>query len=378
MFYILRNSFMPNTASANRALAYYKAMDVIGVEAKVIILQADAHQSRIDYVFKHLIIEYWWENGFQSRNKYYRRIQYFLNLRRFLKQVKPGDKVYIYGSSHGIHSLLKKKGVGVYLEVTEHPLVHPVITRFGRNTHKKAIDDCRQLNRLFVISNYLKQYYIEEGVPEGVIHVINMFVDVKRFDGLFRSSKDRYICYCGNGNNKKDKVDNLINVFSSIAARFPDVNLMIVGPTQQPYSDEKNNVELVRELGLEDRVTFTGILPSNQIPQILINAELLALDRPNTLQNKAGFATKLGEYLLSGRPVVVTSIGDVPLFLKDKESALVVEPDNPDAFAEKIVWALNNKNDADMIGERGREVASREFNSMIETKKLVSFIQPDC
>ncbi len=374
MFYILRNSYMPNTASANRALAYYKSMDELGVEAKVIVLQADAKQSKIDYVFKHVKIEYWWKNSLQSRNKYYRRIQYYLNLSKFLKLVKPDDKVYIYGSSHGIHSLLKKKSIEVYLEVTEHPLVHPVITRFWGNTHKKAIDDCKQLKGLFVISNYLKQYYIEEGVPEGVIHVINMFVDVKRFDGLSRTSKERYICYCGNGNNKKDKVDVLIKVFSSLSAKFPDVNLTIVGPTQQPYSDETDNVELVRELGLKDRVTFTGILPSNQIPQILINAELLALDRPDTLQNKAGFATKLGEYLLSGRPVVVTSIGDVPLFLKDKESALVVEPDNPDAFAKKIEWALNNRNDTDIIGEKGRDVALHEFNSLLETKKMIASI----
>lgn len=371
MFYILRNSYMPNTASANRALAYYKSMDELGVEAKVIVLQADAKRSKIDYVFKHVKIEYRWENGLQSRNRYYRHLQYFLNLWKFLKQVKPNDKIYIYGSSHGIHSLLKKKGVEVYLEVTEHPLIYPVTTRFWGNTHSKAIEDSKRLNGLFVISNYLKQYYIEEGVPADLIHVINMFVDVKRFDGLSRTSKERYICYCGNGNNKKDKVDNLIKVFSSVAVKFPDVNLTIVGPTQQPYSDEKDNVELVHELGLEKRVSFTGVLPAEKIPQILINAELLALDRPNTLQNKAGFATKLGEYLLSGRPVVVTSIGDVPLFLKDKESALVVEPDNPEAFAEKIIWVLNNRNDADIVGEKGREVALREFNSLLETKKMI-------
>lgn len=70
------------------------------------------------------------------------------------------------------------------------------------------------------------------------------------------------------------------------------------------------------------------------MPQMLKNAEALVLDRPNSLQAQYGFPTKLGEYLLTGNPVVVTKVGDIPLYLKDGVSALLSEDRNPKEFAE--------------------------------------------
>lgn len=373
MFYILRSSFKPNTASANRAIAYYKAIDDLGVDAKVVILQADKDRSRITIPFKCLKVEYWWER-FKCNSKVARRVQYFWNLIKFINKVQTGDKVYIYGFSHGLHSLLTKKNIDVYLEVTEHPFVHPVSTRFLFNTHHNSIDDCKRLSGLFVISDFLKKYYIKEGVPESIIHIVNMFVDVSRFNGIKKEGKERYICYCGNGNNRKDKVNELIKVFATISGRFPDVNLLIVGPMQQYYRDEEDNVKLVQELSIQNRVVFLGLLPAKDIPQVLVNAELLALDRPDTLQNKAGFPTKLGEYLLSGTPVVVTTVGDIPLFLKDQESALLVSPGDSKGYASKIMWALEHSEEARLIGEKGQAVAKEYFNSITETNKLVNLV----
>lgn len=373
MFYILRNSFSPNTASSNRALAYYKAMDGMGVDAKIIVLQPDKKKSRIEDDYKSLKVQYCWSESV-SNNKVLRRVRYYLNIFRFVKSLRKGDKVYIYGSLPIIHRLVNKKGIDVYVEVTEHPQIYPLKTRFTGNTLKTAMADCQKLSGLFVISNNLQEFFSSHGVNKDRIHIINMMVDAHRFDNIVKGGEKRYICYCGNGNNKKDKVDELIKVFKSVSEKFQDVSLYIIGPKQQVYKDEQDNVELVRRLGLQDRVVFTGILPASEIPQMLVNAELLALDRPDTLQNRAGFPTKLGEYLLSGTPVVATTIGEIPYFLKDGETALLASPNNSEDFAQKILWALEHPEYAKEIGEKGKQLALASFNAEIETKKLMSVI----
>ena len=373
MFYILRNTFSPNGASSNRAMAYYRAMDAMGIEGTIVVLKPDVKESRIEEHFNHLKVEHCW-NKTSTSNKLFKRLYFYVSVFKFLRQLKRGDKVYVYGSLPCIHKLVKKKGVDTYLEVTEHPDVYPLKTRFWGNTAKRANEDCQKLKGLFVISQGLKSYFSGHDVPESRIHIINMIVDAGRFDGLKRNPDKRYVCYCGNGNNRKDKVDELILSFKNISESFPDVHLMIVGPKKQVYKEEKDNVELVNELGLNDKVTFTGALPADRIPQILVNAEVLVLKRPDTLQNRAGFATKLGEYLASGSLVIASTVGDIPLFLVDGVSALLVPPGNSAAFEKKLTWALNHQEESRLIGERGKMVAKQSFDSMIETKKMMDVI----
>ena len=373
MFYILRSTFFPNGASSNRALAYYRAMDSMGIEGKIVVLAPDARCSRIEDEYRHLQVEYFW-NKLIASNKLFRRFYYYLSIARFMRSLKKGDKVYVYGSLPCIHQLVQKKSVGVYLEVTEHPSIYPLKTRFFWNTPKKAFEDCQKLKALFVISTNLKDCYVKAGVEENKVHIINMLEDTQRFEGLARNPEMRYVCYCGNGNNRKDKVDELIYSFKKVSSSFPDVNLMLVGPTKQVFEGEKDNVSLVKELGLENRVTFTGLLPAERIPQILVNSEVLVLKRPDTLQNRAGFATKLGEYLSSGSLVIATTVGDIPRFLTDGESALLVPPDDLDSFEHKLAWALSHPAEGRVIGQKGKKVAEKNFNSMIETKKMMDVI----
>ena len=149
--------------------------------------------------------------------------------------------------------------------------------------------------------------------------------------------------------------------------------MYIIGKTPSA-SDESGNLQLIETLGLKDRVVFTGVVPAADMPQLLTNAAVLALARPDNLQAKNGFPTKLGEYLLTGNPVVVTKVGDIPLFLKDGESALLAEAGNSQEFADKLCWALENPKEAQVIGKNGREVAMQNFNSAIETEKIIKSI----
>ena len=154
----------------------------------------------------------------------------------------------------------------------------------------------------------------------------------------------------------------------------PDVKLYIIGKTPDK-DDVSGNLKLIENLGVKSSVVFTGIVSAAEMPQILKNATVLALDRPDSLQAQCGFPTKLGEYLLTENPVVVTKVGDIPLFLKDGETALLSEERNPQEFSSKLLWALEHPEEAVEIGKAGAQVAMREFNYLNETKKIIKAIQ---
>ena len=141
--------------------------------------------------------------------------------------------------------------------------------------------------------------------------------------------------------------------------------------------DESGNLKLVEGLGIKDKVVFTGIIPATEMPQMLKNATIVALARPDSLQAQCGFPTKLGEYLLSENPVVVTKVGDIPLFLSDNETALLSRERNPEEFASKMIWVIDHPQEAETIGRKGAEVALREFNYLTESKKIIDTITRD-
>ena len=368
MLYVVFAAYKPNQAPTNRMLAIMKGFDELGVEARLVFLYPNIDCDRLEEGrFKHIKVEYLWNNR-RWHNKYFRFLCSFIDAQRFAKSLEAGDSVLLFGGAGYIHYFTAIDGIKVYQERTEHPMVNPLELPFMQKRYIKHIPD---LDGVFVISYGLTRVMEEFGAKN--VHVVNMLVDSSRFDSLKKTCKEKYIAYCGTASNNKDGVDDLIKAFAIVVRSHPDVTLKIMGKAPSK-DDESGNMRLVEKLGVKDKVDFTGVVKSQDMPQMLKNATIVALARPDSIQAQCGFPTKLGEYLLSENPVVVTRVGDIPLFLCDKETALLSQDKNPEQFASKIIWALEHPEEAAEIGRRGAQVALRAFNYLTEAKKVIEVI----
>lgn len=374
MIYFLNFQYNPNTAAENRLQAYYKALDKMNIKAQIVYVHPDGHYNKVSEKYNNISIEYLW-SPFMLYRGIFRRITLFKYLRKFLKRLKRGDIVYTYNVSLMTKMCQEIDGIRVFAERTEHPQAsdgfpHPLLSL----NNQEYLETVKRLDGLFVISESLKEYYSKLGLDQFKIMIINMTVDPSRFINVHKTpGVEKYIAYCGTASNNKDGVDQLIKAFAIVVKKHPEYKLYIIGKTPSKLQ-RFGNQELVKELQLENNVVFTGVISFKEMPQILMNASALALDRPNNLQAKYGFPTKLGEYLLTGNPVVVTRVGDIPLFLNDMESALIAEPENPHAFADKLNWVIEHPRESKLIGKNGKRIAMENFNYLIETKKIVEII----
>ena len=262
-----------------------------------------------------------------------------------------------------------------YNEQTEHPLVSGLGSHLYHISLSKCIKYTKKLDGLIVISEALKQFYINSGLSANKVHVINMIVDSSRFDNLVQSeSRVKTIVYCGAGfTNEKDGVVDLVKAFSKINRIESEVKLLLVGnPRNEEIKEEIKDI--VERSGMTNNVIVTGKVPSTDIPLILKDASVLVLCRPDNMQAKYGFPTKLGEYLLSGNPVVATNVGDIHLFLEDGVDIMLATPGNLDEFANKIKQLIDNKELASLIGKNGQSKALQFFNSKIESEKLIGLL----
>jgi glycosyltransferase involved in cell wall biosynthesis len=106
------------------------------------------------------------------------------------------------------------------------------------------------------------------------------------------------------------------------------------------------------------------------VKKYLSECRILVITRQSTIQTKAGFPTKLGEYFATGKPILLTNFGDIEKYFEDGTDVILAECGNPESIAHKIKWMIQNQDASKMISERGYNKA----RDILEFKKSVNRI----
>jgi len=273
--------------------------------------------------------------------------------------------------------LSRLMGAAYILEKNERPFLNAEQSRLWESYAYVYTHTVYKLyDGVIVISNFLQRYFTQLIRHNAKLLKLPILVDVDTFclHPAQQPVAGRYIAYCGLLNEAKDGVVTLMRAFALIGSDFPDVKLVLVGDSYRNSQIPAFRVK-AETMGISDRVIFTGQRGRDEIPAYLCNATALALARPASQQAEAGFPTKLGEYLATGNPTVITRVGEIDTYLQDGVSTYFVEPDNTEAFAERLRHVLTNPDEAVLVGQRGREVAKRWFDYRSNGLVLFEYIK---
>lgn len=148
----------------------------------------------------------------------------------------------------------------------------------------------------------------------------------------------------------------------------PPATLQLAGVFQPPTLLQ----ELQSVMGWH-RVQYLGWLSRQQIPALLSKARvglLLFLPEPNHIH---ALPNKLFEYMAAGIPFVAS---DFPLWRElGRDAGLFVDPQNPKEIAQAIQWLLDHPDQAQVMGQRGRQLVEQEYNWERESQKLLTLYQ---
>lgn len=248
-------------------------------------------------------------------------------------------------------------------ERTEHPEVVAPTGPYGSALLHTYYRYCLpQFAGIFAITQPLLMFLLAKTKPEANGVVVNMIVDTTRFP-VARAGAERRsgeIVHAGSLVDRKDGVGTLVKALALVRCMpgTAEAYVSLYGPPAGAPEVE----DLVSELGLpEGAVRLQGLVPSTEIPGHLANADALALARPDSMQARYGFPTKLGEYLASGTPTVCTSVGQIPRFLTDRKTAFLAPPGDIQAFAKALHAALTDP-DRLAVAEAAKELADSAFS----------------
>ena len=394
LIHFYQNSPFPyGMAAAKRRLCYIKGLKAAGDEINVIICNKVFERGKDDGMpakGQYRGTPYCYINGkhkYPKWNKLMRGLDWIVigPIRTFfysLRHVRKGDIVYVYLYPLFLQFMIllasKIKGAKTIKETCEHPSSLRM-----KNKARKLLDWIEyhlimpQYDGFIAISTSLEDFVNKYKKASAKVIRIPILVDSEPYNIDFSQIQSPfdvpYIIHTGTMYEQKDSISKILHAFTKLKQDYTlPCKLVFTGKDSDPRRCKyKKEIE---QLGLTGDVVLMGYVSNEEILKLQHFAALSIIYKSNNLQTQNCFPTKLGEMLMSQIPVVMTTIGEVNLYLESGVSAYLFEEDDENQLVQHIHTILSKPQEARIIAKRGHDVAMSSFNPIVQGERLSEFI----
>ena len=206
--------------------------------------------------------------------------------------------------------------------------------------------------------------------PEHV-HVVRSAPDLTRFtpvppDPALKRGKQHLVCYLG-VMGPQDGVDYALRAIARLRDDLgrDDIHAAFIG-SGDAFDDL---VALSRELGLEDRVEFTGRVPDATVQAYLSSADVCLAPDPLNPLNDVSTMNKIVEYMAMSRPIVSFDLSEARVSAGD--AAVYATPNDEGEFASLVAELLDDPARRAEMGALGRERVERSLSWSTSRERLL-------
>lgn len=229
----------------------------------------------------------------------------------------------------------------------------------------------RLSERLIAVSCALKDGLISCRISKDKIHVISHGIKVRDFDvnqqeihtkrrALKLLPEEIIIGIVGRLTPVKNH-ELFLRAAKWVSERNENCRFLIVGdgPLRQ-------NLEyLARDLSIANRVIFTGWV--KRIAPLVHLMDMMVMT-----SRSEGFGYVLLEGMACGKPIISTSVSEIPRIIIHEKTGLLVPPGNHQAIAKSIELLVRNKKLREEMGKRAREGVAARFRIDREVEDTIS------
>ena len=217
----------------------------------------------------------------------------------------------------------------------------------------------RNVDKVISISEFTKRELIKYvGVCEENIRIVYLGLDHKIYKPVsenrailqkFGLPEDvKVILYVGSELPRKN-LPTLIKAFGELRKQYGNVKLIKVGNAHSSHG-RKKLMKLINELGLDNDVIFTGVVPEGELPQLYNAADLYVY--PSIYE---GFGMPILEAMACGCPVIISKAAALPEVAGD--AAIAVDLYDIDAWVKAMYSMLTDDSLKNQMIGKGLERA---------------------
>jgi len=247
---------------------------------------------------------------------------------------------------------------------------------------------CRVANHVITTNETYRKIIIErDGLNPSQVSVVRHGPDLMRGylvkpDADIRSRARIIIGYLGSM-AKEDGIDHLLQALYILDKHYSHLDwyCILIGPTD----DLEGLQQLARELGVQDRVWFTGYLRFEQWVSVLSAADICIEPAPSNPVNNISTTNKLMDYMALGKPSVGYGLSEQRVTAG--EAALYAKSNDPMDMARQIARLIEDPELRTRLGAIGRSRIEKHLAWRHQKKLLLTicaslahgslFSQPD-
>ncbi len=209
---------------------------------------------------------------------------------------------------------------------------------------KENMKGLKKADIIITISKFSRDEIVKYlNYPEDRIEIVYPAVDhavyyEKRDKSILRKynikNTDKIVLYVGS-ETPRQNVEVLIEAFSTLKNKIPNIKLIKVGESQS-YGARRKILTLIRDLDLEDDVIFPGYVPEEELPLWYNAADVLVYPC-----DYAGFGLPPLEAMACGTPVITSNTSSLPEVVG--EAGIMIDPKDSELMADKMHEILKNK-----------------------------------
>lgn len=223
----------------------------------------------------------------------------------------------------------------------------------------------KRCSKTVLLNDALRTRLCELGIKPERLAVIPNGVDVQSLtppSERMHHMREKYglegrvVMFSGSITPRKG-VDNLLRAARKVAQHHGDVLFLLTGSCEVDREFAQSMRDYVAKSGLEGHVIFAGHVPYEDLKGLYAACDVFVL--PSL---EEGDPIALKEALASGKPLVGTRVGGIPMQIRDGWNGFLVEPANEEQLAERIEYLIENEGERKRMGKNSRRLAEEEFS----------------
>ena len=237
----------------------------------------------------------------------------------------------------------------------------------------KTIEVLKKFDILIACTNLEKQFLIQKyKIQPEKIKVIPMGVDIEKFSytrknpleypkfkqKFFNAKENKYklILFCGYKNYEKGAL-SILKSIPYIVKKIKKVYFVFIGPSTLAFNRELSKVNKLKSVKIINLSpdNLTGYFDKKKIAAFKEADIYLMPSRSDA------FGISFLEAWAAGKTVIGARIGATPEVIRENIDGLLVEFDNPEDIAEKVIMLLKSKNLRNKLGATGQEKVYQKY-----------------
>jgi glycosyltransferase involved in cell wall biosynthesis len=264
------------------------------------------------------------------------------------------DVLHMHGYKADVYGLLAASGRAT-VSTCHNWLTNQVAERAYASMDRFALRFC---GIVVAVSQKVAAILKQSGIKSDRIRLISNGIDISSYQDALPSPQlpqraDGHCVVGVVGRLSPEKgIEYVLRAAVGVLAHAPKTLFVIVGSGPQAASLR----ELSKVLKIENSVFFAGNL--GEMPRVYAAIDILVM--PSLTE---GMPMTLLEGLASSRPVVASSVGDIPSVVQDAKTGLLTQPKDVAGLTSAIIRLLIDPEMRSRLGKQGKALVEERFSA---------------